>query len=253
VPVACLVPGTNILAVEVHQNSRGSTDLSFDAELKISRSVLSPAITQQPADRACALGDTTTLTAAAIGSSPLSYQWWFKGSPLAYGTGATLTLTNLSANSAGAYFVVVTNLAGAATSSVATVTTASLDTDGDQMPDAWEIANGTNPYQPDATADPDHDGLTNLQEYWAGTSPTNALSVLHIESIVLLPGTDTRLLSIPVVSNRAYTVQYRESLGAGDWLSMTNILAAPTSRTERVTDPARTDGRFYRVILQQAQ
>ncbi len=40
------------------------------------------------------------------------------------------------------------------------------------MPDYWEIANGLNPLDPtDATQDPDHDGLTNLQEYQQGKLP----------------------------------------------------------------------------------
>lgn len=49
------------------------------------------------------------------------------------------------------------------------------DIDGDGMPDAWEAANGLNPYDPeDGSADPDGDGLANAQEYAAGTDPGKA-------------------------------------------------------------------------------
>ena len=46
------------------------------------------------------------------------------------------------------------------------------DTDG--MDDNWELANGLDPADPyDANRDPDHDGLTNLAEYGAGTNPND--------------------------------------------------------------------------------
>ena len=45
------------------------------------------------------------------------------------------------------------------------------DTDGDGLPNWWEIKWGTNPNVPDAGEDPDGDGSTNQQEYERGTDP----------------------------------------------------------------------------------
>ncbi len=47
------------------------------------------------------------------------------------------------------------------------------DTDGDLMPDGWEVQNGLQPLTDDAAVDPDVDVLTNLAEYLAGTDPNN--------------------------------------------------------------------------------
>lgn len=48
------------------------------------------------------------------------------------------------------------------------------DTDGDGMPDGWEMINGLNPLNPaDAAGDPDADGLSNLNEYLWGANPNS--------------------------------------------------------------------------------
>jgi hypothetical protein len=51
---------------------------------------------------------------------------------------------------------------------------ASRDSDRDGMPDQWEKANGLDLHRNDAAADPDHDGLSNLREFKAGTGARKA-------------------------------------------------------------------------------
>jgi hypothetical protein len=49
------------------------------------------------------------------------------------------------------------------------------DSDNDQMPDDYEIANGLDPFNSfDQQGDPDGDGFTNLQEFRFGTDPNVA-------------------------------------------------------------------------------
>lgn len=52
------------------------------------------------------------------------------------------------------------------------------DSDGDGLPDTWELLNGLNPYDPrDAMSDYDGDGRTALQEFLDGTDPLVADNV----------------------------------------------------------------------------
>ncbi|MEI8080002.1 MAG: hypothetical protein WCH61_10295, partial [bacterium] len=46
-----------------------------------------------------------------------------------------------------------------------------IDSDGDGMPDWWEVAYGLDPFVNDADLNPDGDLLINLEEYFAGTNP----------------------------------------------------------------------------------
>jgi len=54
---------------------------------------------------------------------------------------------------------------------------AAVDTDSDAMTDGWEVANALDPVNADATADPDADTFTNLQEFRLNSDPNDILSV----------------------------------------------------------------------------
>src|SRR5439155_23434062 len=63
----------------------------------------------------------------AMGTAPLSYQWSLNGSALADATNASLTLTGVTTNQAGAYSLLITNLYGSAVSSNANLGVVVLD------------------------------------------------------------------------------------------------------------------------------
>jgi uncharacterized delta-60 repeat protein len=91
--------------------------------------VIDPVIAVQPVSQIGQCGQSLTLSVTAAGTAPLGYQWSKDGGALAWGTGASLTLTNLQAPDAGDYSVVVSNQYGIVTSAVAllTVNLATLD------------------------------------------------------------------------------------------------------------------------------
>ncbi|HKX61931.1 MAG TPA: Ig-like domain-containing protein, partial [Verrucomicrobiae bacterium] len=241
------VLGTNILAVEVHQSGSTSSDVSFDADLRINRATYGPAITAQPQGQNVSPGGTATFTVAAVGSDPLSYQWRFNNAPLVGQTGTTLVLTGVQAAQAGNYSVVVANAIASVTSSTAVLSVggSGQDTDGDGLPDEWEVAFGLNPMNgADRTGDPDNDRASNWDEYVAGTNPTNALSCLKLN---LLSRGAAGVLSFVAAPNTVYTLESQDQLGPGAWTTVTEVGARSTNRTAIVVDPSTGQSRFYRL------
>jgi uncharacterized repeat protein (TIGR03803 family) len=79
--------------------------------------MLPPSITNEPLNQLAASGEGATFTVGAAGTLPLNYQWFFNGTNAISGDTNAVSVTN-----AGSYLVVVTNLYGAVTSSVAELT-----------------------------------------------------------------------------------------------------------------------------------
>jgi hypothetical protein len=124
---------------------------------------------------------------------------------------------------------------------------ANADSDNDGLPDAWEIG-VFGSLANDGSGDADGDGMTNLAEYLAeylaGTDPTRADSVLRLELVDSAP---VRHLIYPG-SLKPLTVEYRDSLGAGQWTSLQTQSTESDGRPSSL-DSASVTQRFYRIRI----
>jgi hypothetical protein len=71
-----------------------------------------PVITLQPVGQSVYAGSDVTFTAAANGSLPLTWQWFFNGIAVSAATNSSLTLTAVATTKDGLYSVTVTNAFG---------------------------------------------------------------------------------------------------------------------------------------------
>jgi len=86
-----------------------------------------PVITAQPQSQVAAqTGAGVTYTVSASGTAPLGYQWYFQGTGISGATNTSYTINNVQTTNIGYYQVMVTNSAGTATSSNATLQIGSL-------------------------------------------------------------------------------------------------------------------------------
>ncbi len=138
-----------------------------------------------------------------------------------------------------------------------------FDYDGDGLGDDWEITHFAD-LDEGAGDDADGDGQSNLDEYIAGTSPTNASSLFRVNAI----GQNTRV-AVPTVSGRLYRVFYaddnytngivwtpfaNQAGGVGTWLENSATGGVFTFVDDQTTNttlaPPAQGRRFYRVTVE---
>ena len=123
---------------------------------------------------------------------------------------------------------------------------------GDGIPNGWKQQYGLDPLAANvANEDSDGDGLSNLQEYLAGTDPTNAASFFGVTAIAR-EGNDVRV-TWTMGSGKTNSLQVATGAGSGLTDDFTDLFIA-TDTVGSVTNYLDIGGvsqtrRFYRVRL----
>lgn len=182
------------------------------------------------------LGDSLTLSVHSNNNASL--------------TGVSLNATDLTVSygsgQSGTSTVTIraTDESGAMVTDTFTITV-QPDNDQDKIPDAWEIANGINPFTDDASVDSDGDGVDNWSEYIADTGASNPASFLKLEIDPGTAGSDVDL-RLQTSANRRYLFEYSNHLTNGSWLPLLPIFDGDGNEAV-INDPIMEDHRFYRV------
>jgi hypothetical protein len=186
---------------------------------------------------------------------PLTFVWRRGGT----------TLTNLIISSNVCYFTLanvqpsaltnisvgITNLAGTSSVSGSAYLYILLDLDRDGMADVWEQSFGFSTNNPaDATADADLDGVSNADEYVAGTNPTNAASRFVVDNVAALAG-GASVITFLAVSNRTYELDFTPGLAPISWTPSGTLAPAATNRLIRWTNAPPSPGGFHRLRIPQ--
>jgi hypothetical protein len=211
-----VVEGTNVIAVEIHQQNLTSTDISFDLEL----SGLTQPANQAPSvsagnDQSVTLPASLPLNGSAVDDGlpippgKLDVAWSKVSGPgnVTFGNvNAAVTTVNFTA--AGVYLLRLTASDGTFTASDDISVTV---TDG---------------------------GQTSLQ----------------FESIELVRGSPNVLVFRFIAeAGKSYTVQHRDSLSAGAWLKLKDVAAPLSNQPIDLAEPVPDGGasRFYRIVTPQ--
>jgi hypothetical protein len=188
-------------------------------------------------------GSNTVLTVGQAGSSPMLWV----SRPVISDGGATIAFLDLGSGLATGDLNRVQDAFGASID----INAALVDSDGDGIPDWWMMKYFGHPTGQAsdlslASDDADGDGMSNLQEYLAGTDPTNPNSVVRLWAATPVNGTMN--LTWPAVIGKSYQIQYTTNLNNPVWLTAPGNIWVTGSQGYYLA-PAVQPHSFYRVLV----
>ncbi|MES2707915.1 MAG: leucine-rich repeat protein, partial [Verrucomicrobiota bacterium] len=203
---------------------------------------------QPPAEQKVISGKAVTLSADAQGIPAPMFQWYRGNSG---DTSSPLTGLNwkiLTTATAGTYWVRATNTEGRADSATVSVSTFS----GTPV-EQWRVTNFGSPENSGAaadTSDPDGDGIPNLDEFTAGTVPTDRTDAFRILSGAASITGDAFTVTVSGKTGRSYQLVRSENPGTAPWTPVVTVGPISAPEVLELTDPAApADRAFYRVVV----
>lgn len=221
----------------IFSNSCGA-DTTATAALTVGSA---PTITGQPASIAICTGYSTTLevTATALGSAPITYQWRKGGVDIGLATASTYTITDATIDDAGSYDVVVTGCGAPVTSDAAIVTIApppSLAVTLNRSVISSSVRalvaiNATVATSGGCSTRVELDAITS-SDADTGVVPGDLAGDIVADSLDVSPAERTfQLRAEAAAAGRVYTIVYRITDGAYEAFDTSHVVALPSTAT----------------------
>jgi hypothetical protein len=202
-----------------------------------------------PADQAYTTNSTVVVTGTASSDMGISGVT-INSTPASSSNGFASWTANVSGLTVGTNILIA--VATDNTPSVVTNTSrviyaaGTFDGNGDGLPDAWQIRYFGDPNSANAAPNMDvnGDGFINLQEYLAGTDPTNAASAFRIiDARSIGGGFRVEWSSVP---GKTYAVDYHDDLSSA-WTQLTSLTARTMLTNITDNSVSGQTKRFYRI------
>ncbi len=183
-------------------------------------------------------GSTSVLTVGQAGTSPLVWV----SRPVVSDGGATIAFLDLGSGLVAGDLNREPDAFGVAVT---------VDSDGDGIPDWWMMQyfghlTGQANDNSLAAEDTDADGASNLQEYLAGTDPTDSNSVFRLTAAATANSTVS--LTWSAVPGKNYQIQYKTNLDDAVWLTAPGSVSVVGSQGYYLA-PAAQPCSFYRTMI----